>query len=416
MDAAPPRRRPRLPLPGTAADVLDSLPPELLNAILSRLPLRDAVRTSVLARAWRRRWLSVPSLKFLWDGSADPGAITGVLRRYSLPVREFRHSAIGKASFRHSDRWLRLLVLKGVQILRLEFRTSRLVYHTLHTSIFSCRELTVLDLQGCDVPATPPGFEGLPNLTVLRLSSVGFAEGVRDLQLLIATSPLLEGLYISLLRVYSDDENDQWVIQAPKLRWFYISDAFYCGWKIGDIPSLEQACIRCPFDHDFVKHMARLSRARDLQLLIQVDDGNTLEGLSCPFNDLKSLTLDTSLNLLSSVLSVFCLLRNAPKLEGLYIEVNDIYSEHDEVDMNFLNAQWTSDFLSILRHVHVVGMTCTLSEMNFIKFILSKARRLEKFCIDEDCSKSKEAVVTELLKYRRASPRAKVFFTRVSDD
>ena len=53
-------------------------------------------------------------------------------------------------------------------------------------------------------------------------------------------------------------------------------------------------------------------------------------------------------------------------------------------------------------------MICTLSEMNFIKFVLSKARRLEEFhvCIDEDCSKSNEAVVTELVKYRRASPRA----------
>jgi hypothetical protein len=91
MDAAPPRQRPRLPLPGAAADVLESLPPDLLNAILSRLPLRDAVRTSALARAWRRRWQSVPSLKFEWDGRENPGAVTGVLWRYSCPVREFRH-------------------------------------------------------------------------------------------------------------------------------------------------------------------------------------------------------------------------------------------------------------------------------------------------------------------------------------
>ncbi|RLM79551.1 hypothetical protein C2845_PM12G15020 [Panicum miliaceum] len=183
MDAAPPRQRPRLPLPGAAADVLESLPSELLNAILSRLPLRDAVRTSALARAWRRRWQSVPSLKFKWDESANPGAVTGVLRRYSYPV----------------------------------------------------------------------------------------------------------------------------------------------------------------------------------------EDDNILEGLSCPFNDLKRLTLDTSLSLLSSVLSGFCLLRNAPKLEDLYIEVNDVYSERDEVEIDFLNAQWTGDLLSKLIRVDVVDAMCMLSEMNFIK-------------------------------------------------
>jgi hypothetical protein len=184
MDAAPPRQRPRLPLPGAAADVLESLPSELLNAILSRLPLRDAVRTSALARAWRRRWESVPSLKFKWDESANPGAVTGVLRRYSYPVREFRHSAVGEASFRHSDRWIRLLELKGVQTLQLDFHRSHGgSVHTLHPS----RELTFLYLRGCDIPTTAPGFTGPPNLTSLHLSYVGFPEGARELELLIAT-------------------------------------------------------------------------------------------------------------------------------------------------------------------------------------------------------------------------------------
>jgi len=273
MDAAPPGQRPRLPLPGAAADVLESLPPELLNAILSRLPLRDAVRTSALARAWRRRWQSVPSLKFEWDERANPGAVTCVLQRYSYPVREFRHSAVREASFRDSDRWLRLLELKGVQILHLDFHRSHrgLVVHTLDPTIFSCRELTSLYLRGCDVPTTPPGFAGLPNLTSLRLSNVGFPEGARELQLLIATSPMLEALSLTLLRLpYSDDGNGHWVIQAPKLRLFHIADILYHGWMISDLPSLEEARIVCPFDHDFVKHMAGLARARSLHLEIEV--------------------------------------------------------------------------------------------------------------------------------------------------
>ena len=96
-------RRPRRRSPSPEAEVapgwLDSLPPELRNEILSRLPLRCAVRTAALARAWRRRWESVPSLRIKWPTGADPDAITGVLRRYSCPVREFCPSHIGEASF-----------------------------------------------------------------------------------------------------------------------------------------------------------------------------------------------------------------------------------------------------------------------------------------------------------------------------
>jgi len=113
-----------------------------------------------------------------------------------IPRPRVPHSAVREASFRDSDRWLRLLELKGVQILHLDFHRSHrgLVVPTLDPTIFSCRELTSLYLRGCDVPTTPPGFAGLPNLTSLRLSNVGFPEGARELQLLIATSPMLEAL------------------------------------------------------------------------------------------------------------------------------------------------------------------------------------------------------------------------------
>jgi hypothetical protein len=53
----------------------------------------------------------------------------------------------------------------------------------------------------------------------------------------------------------------------------------------------------------------------------QLEDVNCVEGLSCNFNNLKSLSLQTSLHLLSGALSLFCMLRNAPILEVLDIEV-----------------------------------------------------------------------------------------------
>ncbi|KAL6644679.1 hypothetical protein ACP70R_016287 [Stipagrostis hirtigluma subsp. patula] len=383
MEASPARRRPRPPSPDAAGE-LDSLPPELLDLILCRLPLRDAVRTSALARAWRRRWESVPSLEFRWDEGADPGAVSGVLRRYCRPVREFRHSHVQAPSFRHSDRWLRLLALRGVKALDLNFEASdEELIHTLHPSIFSCRALTVLRLRGCNVPAPPPAFAGLPNLAALRLNSVGFPEGVWDLELLIATSPLLEDLSLGFMSIPdSNGEYRHWFIQAPKLRSLSIATCFDHGWWINDLPSLEEADIDMDTyspDRDYIKLFKGLAHARKLQLAMP--GSGTFFGAH---------VLECALLLL------------------------DEYSQDDEVDSDFLNAQWTDDLFSSLIHVHVTYVTCKLSEMHFIEFVLSKARILEEFhvCLDKFCPKSNEDAVTELVKYKRASPHAKLFFSR----
>jgi hypothetical protein len=44
------------------ADALISLTAEILDDILTRLGIRDAVRTSALSRAWRCRWEALPFL------------------------------------------------------------------------------------------------------------------------------------------------------------------------------------------------------------------------------------------------------------------------------------------------------------------------------------------------------------------
>ncbi|XP_044971860.1 FBD-associated F-box protein At5g22730-like isoform X3 [Hordeum vulgare subsp. vulgare] len=45
-------------------DCFEDLPEHVLELLLSFLPSRDAVRTSVLARRWRALWKSVPALRF----------------------------------------------------------------------------------------------------------------------------------------------------------------------------------------------------------------------------------------------------------------------------------------------------------------------------------------------------------------
>ncbi|KAM0848932.1 hypothetical protein ACQ4PT_054057 [Festuca glaucescens] len=276
MATSPARRRPRLPSPDiSAAEILDSIPPAILDEILSRLPIRDAARTSVLSRAWRRRWESVPYLVLRWPRGTPSASIDAVLAHRTCPVSEFRHPYIPEAEFRLSDLWLLRLASVGVQSLYLKFKWFEKAdgifmtphFHMLHSCIFSCLQLAVLDLVTCDFPGLPSGFAGFPNLTTLSLSEVGFPRGLGGLEAMISSSSSLQRLRLEDLRM--PDEDEQWVIHAPNLQRLLISSEFDYGLQIDDLPALEEAEInlRDYVDvQEIVNLISRLDQARILQL------------------------------------------------------------------------------------------------------------------------------------------------------
>ncbi|KAG2584373.1 F-box/FBD/LRR-repeat protein At1g13570-like [Panicum virgatum] len=379
MEASPPRRKQRLSSPDPAAEAaapsLDSLPPEILEKIISCLHVRDAVRTCSLSRAWRRRWESTPGIRFFWDSSAaaaPPAAIDAVLARYACPVRDFCYWEIPEEAFARTDEWIPALAGKGVQSLTLRFREYlRVDIHTLHLAVFSCRELTHLTLHGCFVPTAPPSFAGFPKLTWLSLTMVGFHEhGERDLEAMIHMSPLLETLELKDIQILGD-EFDEWVIQAPNLRHLsFEADEDY-GLQIGELPSLDKAYVTIQeyssVDRDFVKFLTRLAQVRVLEFRIPI--------------------VDSQLN--------------------------------DEVDLEFFSAQCTNSLFPKLKTVTVTDTPLWSNEMYFIEFILSKARLLCALFVykddDSDYSNPSEEAVIQLAKFRRASPKARVFFRTMDE-
>ncbi|CAM0153043.1 unnamed protein product [Urochloa decumbens] len=276
MEVSPPRGKSRPPLP--SASIVDSLPPEILEKIVSHLPLRDAVRTSAISRAWRRLWESAPGLALEWDWGADtdPAVAGAVLARCSAPVRSFCFDLLVE-SFWRSDDWVPLLAAKGVQILKLNFSGGAGIdIHYMDASIFSCRGLTCLHLSGgCEIPAAPSGLAGFPKLTCLSLRKVGFPDnGVRGLEALIAESPLLEVLRLGELWFTQDGGEydhsfEQWTIQAPNLRILSITSYYYYGWQIEELPSIKEVEITSsdyPTGYDFVKLITRFARVKELSL------------------------------------------------------------------------------------------------------------------------------------------------------
>jgi hypothetical protein len=244
----------------------------------------------VLSRAWRRRWESVPYPVLNWPRGTPSAPIDAVLAHRTCPVSEFRHPYIEEAQFLLSDLWLLRLASMGVQSLYLKFKSTKSdwfspipqlhILHMLHSCIFSCLELAVLDLEACDFPDPPSSFAGFPNLTALSLSNVGFPQGLRGLEVMISSSSSLRRLRLENLRM--PEEYEQWVIHAPNLQRLLITSDLVYGWQIDHLPSLEVAEVE----------LGHYSDAQEIVNLISPLDQARILQLSMPVNCFNSIPLD----------------------------------------------------------------------------------------------------------------------------
>ncbi|CAL4999225.1 unnamed protein product [Urochloa decumbens] len=279
-------------------------------------------------------------------------------------------------------------------------------------------ELTHLTLHSCFLPTAPPTFSGFPKLTWLSLTMVGFGEcGERDLEAMIHKSPLLEMLELEDVWILGD-EVDEWVIQAPNLRSLtFVADDDY-ELQIGELPSLQEANVTIQnynsVDRDFVTLLTRFAQVRELEFHMPLAEVNVLERLSCSFQILKRLVLHTDFCNVARILSMFSLLRSAPNLQQLETKIVDSQAQNDEVDVDFFSALCTNGLFTRLKIVTITDAPLCSNEMHFIEFILSEARLLCALFVyqddDSDHAKPSEEAVIQLTKFRRVSPKARVFF------
>ncbi|KAK1669177.1 hypothetical protein QYE76_057336 [Lolium multiflorum] len=273
----PPPRRRKTEAAAAPTDALLSLPTDVLDDILARVGLRDAVRTSVLSRAWTRRWEFIPCI----DISADdggiwkaPSAVDGILLRFPGRVRRF-HVSLDKATSCRVNDWLPTLSRRGVESLSLKLRSHGQYFRPprLHESVFFCSSLTVLSLSTCTMPSFPLDW-GFPNLRSLILSNVRFLEeyGHDQLQEIIETCPLLEDLRLVKVDLYGDIE---FVMQAPKLRFLTLGFIEEFGCILQELPLLHSAAMDMwnYVPSNFAELLAALVQARNLQLRLCTEGG-----------------------------------------------------------------------------------------------------------------------------------------------
>ncbi|KAK1631162.1 hypothetical protein QYE76_005477 [Lolium multiflorum] len=370
---APSPSREKRPTPADTVDILLTLPPQMLDEILSRLPIRDIVRTSALSRSWRHRWKALPSIGLTWPAQhvVAREAVKAVLHCYPGRIQRFS-ALVGKGSARSLGVWFRKLASCGIEYLYLD---GAYIF-PLHVSVFALASLTSLELCECRVPGLPNGFMGFPNLTKLKLFMVELpAGGEYHLQDIIAKSPLIEDLYLGDARTLSDTMN-LWVIQAPNLRHLTLASSDDYGWILGDFPLLEYALI-------------------DLGKYLSGRDFGTLLGKLCHAKMLEIYTC-----------------------HSIPIMVGSDQKQIVEANGDFQNKQWSESMFANLQEVQIKDIGFYSNEMSFIELVLSKARLLRRLSIrlDVECLIPKEEVLDVLLKYSKASPNVEVGLEDIDDD
>ncbi|QHO33371.1 Putative F-box/FBD/LRR-repeat protein [Arachis hypogaea] len=252
-------------------DKVSDLPKIILHDILSRLPYKDAARTSVLSKAWHETWSSFPILVFdgsrcvrvHWKDRKDPVKIqdnrrkaNSFLKSVDRTLVRFHHHGFAIKEFNLSmmffhprfmphlvDRWMKIVgESSSIQVLKLELQLADCFfgcefgshnYYYLPPDVLKAKSLTELVLLGkirADKLIVNHRIR-FPMLRILSLVYVylGHEQALEDL---ISGCPMIEDL---ILEHCVGLENVK-VHDLPKLK----SAKFYGFREIHvDVPSLE---------------------------------------------------------------------------------------------------------------------------------------------------------------------------------
>ncbi|XP_021814903.1 F-box/LRR-repeat protein At4g14103-like [Prunus avium] len=219
--------------PARVEDKISKLPNEVLCHILSFLPTKYAVRTSILSTRWKNVWAFVPNLDFKYveaksyffnrkkDKSTSAGFLTFVDRVISLrgssDIKKFcLHCSYGIKDFARIDGWIRTAIQHNVVELDLCFETTdKDLAFELPQFIFMCKTLVVLKLRSNCITNAPPASGCF--LLSLKILHVRVEYPVNDsMEKIFSCCPVLEDLTIDGL--LGSDDVLNFKISAPELK------------------------------------------------------------------------------------------------------------------------------------------------------------------------------------------------------
>ncbi|KAJ4882139.1 putative FBD-associated F-box protein [Raphanus sativus] len=251
-------------------DLICELPDELLLKILSSLPSKDAVATSVLSKRWQSLWKEMKTFRYDEELRCGNARIASKLtlfisRRSRVEILQLKLTPCYEKTI--IKRLVNNAVARSLRELRIE-----MVYDSfeLPESLFSCPQLETLILQKLSLVDVPPNAD-LSSLKHLHLLSVRFSYD-ESVKTLLSICPRLEELVVRrssytnvkifainvpTLRSLSVDNSSGksrpkgvhgFEINAPSLRCFSIRDSFSNYLRFRNMPKLVKSTVNVVCD------------------------------------------------------------------------------------------------------------------------------------------------------------------------
>ncbi|KAL6554252.1 hypothetical protein OROMI_019925 [Orobanche minor] len=402
-------------------DRISALPDEVVCHILSFLPTRISVSTSILAKRWRSLWAYVPILDFGWYGNYSllkslPDIISKVMSLHKGGnISTFRLPSEFDCSDYELEKWIATVIARNVRILDVSLHDQV----RLPQCLFTCKTLVNLSLDSCgDIPMTAAVY--LPSLKKLYFHMGGYVSD-ESLPYLLSGCPVLEELLVGsdtplnvvvcsptltglVLKLEPDFDFENQAcygvkLDTPALRYLLLCDTISEHFSARSLTSLTEADI---FLGARIGIMSEVERTHFYARSVLEFVGNTCN-IKCLRLSLYQMLLPDSafypstIKLLSITelelhadwrfISIF--LENADNLEVLKIYTVDgdfkCWTEPEQVP---------ACMVSHLGMVSIDGLGCLEQEFDMVRYILRNSKilkRMEIRCVVDEVDSEIEA-------------------------
>ncbi|GLJ07195.1 hypothetical protein SUGI_0061250 [Cryptomeria japonica] len=342
-----------------AHDAFYALPDSLLSFILSKIPIKDAVKFSILSKRWRFLYTQMPELTFSPDLVLGPDCpslnpllvssaeniISNILLLHSQNLEAFHLHNTGfdhsQPRFSHENvcKWVRYASSCNVQHLTLSDHYVPALFDESHSALketpppalFSCLRLVTLYLRHYILTSIPIDFVGFPHLISCRLEDVQLTD--ESLISLISLCPLLQK------------------IERRRNDWLGNIEIFSPTIEHLSLHRIKSLSIKCPklkilcgsMFEDLSVNGVRFYELSSAVFYVEMDCGSTLRQFFMEFS--RGHSPGTRSRFLDIV-------GNIQRLKGLVIYLGDPFEREAEMDVPLLNL---FHMLPNLQLLHMMG-------------------------------------------------------------
>ncbi|KAF8089521.1 hypothetical protein N665_0503s0020 [Sinapis alba] len=417
---------------------INGLSDDLLVKILSFLPTKVAISTSILSKRWECVWMWLQKLEYV--SSYPERKSCKCLSDYESSLQCFleRSMPLHRASVIESFRLelafsgckpedIKLWIVIAVSRFLRELDVSYLDHpdnknNILPSSLYASKSLVILKLKG-NILLDVPRMVSLPSLKTLQLQDVKLLDG-ESFRKLLSICPVLENLSVKLFGGYVNIGKitvtipsllslsleipfngllDGLVIDTPSLKYLKLEDYdnYNHSCLIEDMPQLEEAYldVKCP---DIERLIGSITSVKRLTL-----SSEAIYRGRFVFNQLGHLELCVGTNCASSLL--VRLLEDSPNLR----ELDLIEMDHKNGYMAWWNQPDTVPkcILSSLQSFSWSGYYGIPQDKDIMVYILTNACKLKTVTISSDnIYTPKYDMIKELSLSYRASTACRLVF------